>query len=106
MDKAQRVAFLFVGKCLAGLYFIWDNEKSLNTVSKKLDDHERLRQPDPTAQVESHPPYMDSYRAYPPRKARLGLGILSIVSRLTPMRPKVMEKPFCHSKLSIRLQWQ
>ena len=77
-----------------------------NNDPEPSDPIQTHRQPDPTTQVEGHPPYMDAYRAYPPRKARLGLGILSIVSRFTPMRPKVMEKPFCHSKLSIRLQWQ
>ena len=41
-----------------------------------------------------------------PRKERLSFGVLSMVARLTAMNPKVMEKPFCHSKLSIRLQWQ
>ncbi len=45
-------------------------------------------------------------RAKLPRKARLSFGVLFCVVRSTAMRPKVMEKPFCHSKLSIRLQWQ
>ena len=33
-----------------------------------------------------------------------GLGVRFCVLRSTAIRQKVMEKPFCHSKLSIRLQ--
>ena len=39
-----------------------------------------------------------------PRDARLSLGWRSMVV-LSAIRPKVMEKPFCLSKLSIRLQY-
>ena len=46
------------------------------------------------------------YRAQLPRKERLSFGVRVCVERSTAMSPKVIEKPFCHSKLSIRLQQQ
>ena len=46
------------------------------------------------------------YPAKEPRKVKLGLGVRAWVARSTATRPKVMEKPFCHSKLSRRDQWK
>lgn len=41
-----------------------------------------------------------------PSTVRLGLGERAMVARSTAISPKFMANPFCHSKLSIRLQWK
>ena len=92
--------------------------KNLDIVKKSMDTGiflssahaaDAIKEPEARKNVPKAFPFIFWRVVYPakePRKARLGLGVRFWVARSTATRPKVMEKPFCHSKLSRRDQWK